>query len=73
MQTFYLSIIVKELGLLHSADCSPTYEKSDQSVSEIVDSHLQYLDKFELPSNDKYKNVPRIYAIPKLHKNCSIL
>ena len=40
------------------------YEKRDQSLSEIV-----YLDKFKLSSNDKYKNLRKIYAIPKLHKN----
>ena len=39
---FHLSIIVKELGLLDSDECSPTYEKNYKSVSENVDSPEDY-------------------------------
>ena len=55
--------------MLNSAECSPTKENSNQSVCEIVDSHLKYLDKFKLSFNDKYKYLPRIYTILKLYKN----
>ena len=66
---FYLSVIVKELGLLQSDVCSNTYEKVDKSVDEVVDSHLEFLEKFNLRFTGKHKNLPRIYSIPKLHKN----
>jgi len=66
---FYLQVIVKELGLLDSTACSPTYKKVNDSVQNIVDSHLKFLDKFKLSFSDKFKNLPRIYSIPKLHKN----
>ena len=36
---------------------------------EIVISHLRYLDKIKLSFGNKYKILPRIYSIPKLHKN----
>ena len=51
--------------MLDSDEFSP---KGNQSVSEIVDSNLKYLDKFKLSFNDKYEHLPRIYLIPKLHK-----
>ena len=66
---FYLDVIVKELGLLNSTISSPTYQKVDYSVEQLVDCHFKYLEKFNLTFNDKFRDLPRIFAIPKLHKN----
>ena len=66
---FYLDVIVKELGLLNSTVNSTTYEKVNFSVEHLVDGHFKYLEKYNLTFSDKFRNLPRIFAIPKLHKN----
>ena len=38
-------------------------------MQNLVNQHNTFLEKFQLPVSDKYKSLPRIFAIPKLHKN----
>ena len=45
--TYYLSVIVRELGLLDSNVCSTTNGNMDKSVNEIVYSQLEFAIHWE--------------------------
>ena len=66
---FYLKVIAEELGLLDANLGTPTYEKIDVPVDDIVNSHFEFLSGYNLSFDGKFKDLPRIHSIPKLHKN----
>ena len=61
---FYVDRILKEL------ESTPTYEKVDSTKEhEFVNDHVKFCDRFKLEVNEKEKNLPSIYMMPKFHKN----
>ena len=60
---FYYSIIVKELGLLDNIMTSnPTYIKMHVDNSEIINNHVEYLDKLDkvIKPTEKQENLPNL-------------
>ena len=68
---FYYKVLIDELGLLDTSSTSATstYEKINQSQQTIMDKHQQFLSTFNMTVSDEHTRLPRIFAIPKLHKN----
>ena len=66
---FYYQVIIEELGLLNTNLNSTTYEKINESVDTILDRHQQFLSTFKLGFSDENAHLPKIYSLPKLHKN----
>ena len=66
---FYVQVLVKELGLI-GAEGSATYERVQEATDEIVDRDSKTLkNKYSLQVPEDCMKLPRIYWMPKLHKN----
>ena len=66
---FYAQVLVSELGLEKSSNCS-TYEKINCEVNDLIEKDTQKLnEKFNLSVAEESKKLPHIYWTPKLHKN----
>ena len=64
----YVSILSEELGL-NSLPWNPTYNLTDFSASEVLDTHKSILTSFGIETSDDELDLPYIYWIPKMHKN----
>ena len=61
--------LMEELGINSGSTINSTYEKQDVTVDEIVRTHTTTLENiFHITLQQKEKNLPKIYWIPKLHK-----
>ena len=66
---YYMHTLMEELGINSGSTINSTYEKQDVTVDEIVRTHTTTLENiFHITLQQKEKNLPKIYWIPKLHK-----
>ena len=64
---YYVTVILKEIGILDAAN--ETYEKINKNQEEIIQDNLEYSTRLKLSNGSKYKSLPIMYWIPRLHKN----
>ena len=67
---FYFQILAKELGLNNVNVGNDTYvlkEETDLEICSVIKRNLK--DKFKIDIPQKLEKLPRIYWIPKFHKN----
>ena len=66
---YYIHTLMEELGINSGSTINSTYEKQDVTVDEIIRTHTTTLENiFHITLQQKEKNLPKIYWIPKLHK-----
>ena len=66
---YYIHTLMEELGINSGSTINSTYEKQDVIVDEIMRTHTTTLENiFHITLQQKEKNLPKIYWIPKLHK-----
>ena len=66
---FYIRTLMEELGITSGSTINSTYEAPDVIVDDIIQDHTTIMeDLFNITLQQKDKNLPRIYWIPKLHK-----
>ena len=66
---FYIRTPMEELGITSGSTINSTHEASDVIVDDIIQDHTTIMeDLFNITLQQKDKNQPRIYWIPKLHK-----
>ena len=58
---FYAEVINKELN-------STTYTKVDTNIENIINNHTQFLSSKKIILEEDFKQLPRIYWTPKMHK-----
>ena len=56
-------------NILNELESTPTYKKVDINEDEIFNSHLQFCKQFKIEVNEKDRNLPHIFMMPKFHKN----
>ncbi len=71
---FYFMQLSAELGIAYHlgnfvADGNEVYKPVESSMETIVDSHVRFAKSYNLSVLQKDMMLPRIFAIPKLHKN----
>ena len=66
---YYVETILKEIG--HIGPENSTYEKTDKSKEEIVDENMMYSKRSGFKVDEREKDLPIMYWIPKMHKNPS--
>ena len=64
---YYVEIILKEIG--HVGNGNSTYENSSKSLEEIVEDNVTYSKRLGLEVEDREKDLPSMYWIPKMHKD----
>jgi len=52
----------------HNINQNHTYIQSHHTIDCIINRHIQYGKKHDLPINDNMLHLPLFYAIPKMHK-----
>lgn len=64
---YYAIVLLKELGLYGTS--SPTYERINIPISDVVSNHCKLIyQKFRIKTEDDFKLLPSIYWLPKMHK-----
>ena len=58
---------MKEIGQIGSGNS--TYEKSSKTVAEVVDDNVLYSKRLGLEVDEREKDLPTMYWIPKMHKD----
>ena len=58
-----------ELDISNQNSGNKTYIKVNLSEGEIVKTHLDFLNKLNIKPTEKQEHLPKIYWIPKLHKD----
>ena len=70
---FYVSVLVRELGfdtLTLNPVGNTTYSPSSETSEEIITRHVDTLkNKFDVKVQEKNFKLPKLFWIPKLHKN----
>ena len=66
---YYVETILKEIG--HIGAGNSTYEKIDKSKQEIIEENVMYAERSGFEVEEKEKELPIMYWIPKMHKNPS--
>ena len=64
---YYVEVILKEIGQIGSGNS--TYEKSSKTVAEVVDDNVLYSKRLGLEVDEREKDLPTMYWIPKMHKD----
>ena len=64
---YYVEVILKEIG--HLGNGNNTYEKTQKNLSEIVEENVMYSKRLGLEVEDREKDLPSMYWIPKMHKD----
>ena len=64
---YYVEVILKEVG--HIGDGNDTYVKTSKTVGEIVEENVMYSERLGLEVDDREKDLPIMYWIPKMHKD----
>ena len=59
---FYAEILSLELK-------KDTYERIFDDKETLIQNHVQFLSTYKLKVNEDFKQLPRIYWTPKMHKN----
>ena len=60
---------MEELGINSDTNLNSTYINQVNTVDELIQTHATTLaDVFDIKLQQKEKNLPQIYWIPKLHK-----
>ena len=66
---YYIHSLMEELGINSGTNLNSTYVTQDRTVDEIIQTHASTLeDVFDIKVQEREKNLPQIYWIPKLHK-----
>ena len=66
---YYIHTLMEELGINSGTNLNSTYVTQDRTVDEIIQTHATTLeDVFDIKLQQREKNLPQIYWIPKLHK-----
>ena len=66
---YYIHTLMEELGINSGTNRNSTYVTQDRTVDEIIQTHATaWEDVFDIKLQQREKNVPQIYWIPKLHK-----
>ena len=66
---YYVETILKEIG--HIGAGNSTYEKIEKSKEEIIEENVMYAERSGFEVDEKGKQLPIMYWIPKMHKNPS--
>ena len=66
---YYVEVILNEIG--HIGTGNNTYEKVERSVQDIVEENCAYAEHCGFKIEEKEKELPIMYWIPKMHKNPS--
>ena len=64
---YYVEVILKEIG--HLGNGNSTYEKTPKNLSEVVEENVMYSERLGLEVEDREKDLPSMYWIPKMHKD----
>ena len=64
---YYVEVILKEIGQI--GDGNSTYEKSSRTVEDVVEDNVMYSERLGLEVEDREKDLPSMYWIPKMHKD----
>ena len=64
---YYVEVILKEIGQIGSGNS--TYEKSSKTEADIVEDNVMYSERLGLEVEDREKELPTMYWIPKMHKD----
>ena len=64
---YYVEVILKEIGQI--GDGNSTYEKSSKTVEDVVEDNVMYSERLGLEVEDREKDLPSMYWIPKMHKD----
>ena len=67
---YYVETILKEIGHIGPGNSS-TYEKVSKSKDEIIEENCEYSKRSGFKLDEKEKELPIMYWIPKMHKNPS--
>lgn len=74
-KTFYINCLLKELNVSMDDNtdesASSTYKRETKTVKNIVDKHISYMKKHNIPLTESQHFLPLLYWIPKMHKNPS--
>ena len=66
---YYIRTLMEELSLNSGTNLNSTYINQVNTVDELIQTHTTTLaDVFNIKLQQKEKNLPQIYWIPKLHK-----
>ena len=66
---YYIRTLMEELGVNSGTNLNSTYINQANTVDELIQSQATTLaDVFNIKLQQKEKNLPQIYWIPKLHK-----
>ena len=64
---YYVEVILKEIGQIGNGNS--TYEKSSKTVEDVVEDNVMYSERLGLEIDDREKDLPSMYWIPKMHKD----
>ena len=65
---YYIRTLMEELGINSGTNLNSTYINQVNTVDELIQTHATTLaDVFNIKLQQKEKNLPQIYWIPKLH------
>ena len=62
---FYIQKLLDEVGV--PGDASPTYKISDKAPSDVIGSNVVLCDKFGISLEERFKTLPFMYWLPKMH------
>ena len=66
---YYIRTLMEELGINSGMNLNSTYINQVNTVDELIQTHATTLaDEFDIKLQQREKNLPQIYWIPKLHK-----
>ena len=66
---YYIRTLMEELGINSGMNLNSTYINQVNTVDELIQTHATTLaDVFDIKLQQREKNLPQIYWIPKLHK-----
>ena len=63
---YYIRTLMEELGINSGTNLNSTYINQDNTVGELIQT-TTLADVFDIKLQQKEKNLPQIYWIPKLH------
>ena len=67
-KTHYINCLMEELGM-STMTGNPTYDLTAMSKDEILQNHPSVMLTFGISLPEEDNNLPKLYWIPKLHKN----
>ena len=67
-KTHYINCLMGELGIITMIG-NPTYNLTAMSKKEILENHLSVMLTFRISLPEEDIDLPKLYWIPKLHKN----